>query len=230
MKSLKYSYPPHRIHALCITLVFFSSFFFSHQIGAAFSTTIAPSDKLEDTKFTNTSASQDTSNTTSSGQASIRLRTVDIKECVDYDKGRREITILCNLTLPDIDIALNNDKVIRKEPTEAGGWFLNSSITVPKNTILTINDTWLKIESYYPPAVEKEDIHPHRINVYGALDVDNAAITSWNSSTHNYERQYHDGRIPRPYIIVRENASAASITNSELAYLGYNNSRSQGLN
>jgi hypothetical protein len=105
--------------------VFFSSLFFSHQIGAAFSTTIAPSDKLEDTNFTNTntSTSQDTSNTKSSGQSSIRLRSVDLKECVDYDKGRREITIFCNLTLPDIDIALDNDKVIKKEPTEGGGIF-----------------------------------------------------------------------------------------------------------
>jgi mannuronan 5-epimerase len=97
-------------------------------------------------------------------------------------------------------------------------------------TTLTINDTWLKIESYYLAAVDKEDIHPHNIEVYGALDVDNATITSWNSSRHYHERQYHDGRIPRPYIIVRENAGASSITNSELAYLGYNNSRSQDLN
>jgi mannuronan 5-epimerase len=166
----------------------------------------------------------------SPGGASTRLRLVDIAECVDYDKGRRAITISCNLNVSDISLALNNTQVIKKEPTEEAGWFLNSSIVVKPDATLTLNDTWLKIESYYPPAVDKEDIHPHRIEVYGALEVDNAKITSWNSTTNNYERQYHDGRIPRPYIIVRENASASSITDSELAYLGYNNSRAQGLN
>lgn len=68
------------------------------------------------------------------------------------------------------------------------------------------------------------------IYVSGSLKIDSVGISSWNPNTNNYtssldsHRNGEDVQIgtPRPYIIVNDDATGTTdITNSEIAYLGY---------
>ena len=78
---------------------------------------------------------------------------------------------------------------------------------------------------------KKTDAYP--IQVFGSLKVDSVKITSWNPKTNDYaltpdsERHGTKGTkihvgTPRPYIRVQKGATGTTdITNSEIAYLGY---------
>jgi poly(beta-D-mannuronate) C5 epimerase len=102
---------------------------------------------------------------------------------------------------------------------------LNAGIEVAPNAILYINSTdtsWLKI------AADEETAH--LIHILGSLKIDSVKITSWNPNTNDYattedsDRNGEDTTIgtPRPYIVVEEEATGTTdITNSEIAYLGY---------
>jgi parallel beta-helix repeat protein len=104
-------------------------------------------------------------------------------------------------------------------------WQLNAGITVAQNATLYINSTdtsWLKI------LADGEITHP--ILVSGSLKIDSAKVTSWNPNTNNYTTSQDSDRngqsvnigTPRPYIVVEDDATGTTdITNSELAYLGY---------
>ncbi|MGH9985938.1 MAG: NosD domain-containing protein, partial [Nitrososphaeraceae archaeon] len=106
------------------------------------------------------------------------------------------------------------------------GWVLDAGITIAENATLHINSTdtsWLKIvadggETAYP------------VTVYGSLKIDSVKVTSWNPNSNNYttsedsDRNGEDVSIgtPRPYIVVAEDSTGTTdITNSEIAYLGY---------
>ena len=104
-------------------------------------------------------------------------------------------------------------------------WELNAGIAVSQNTTLYINSTdtaWLKIKA------DGENAHP--IIVSGSLKIDSAKVTSWNPITNNYTTSQDSDRngeevsigTPRPYIVVEDDATGTTdITNSEIAYLGY---------
>jgi parallel beta-helix repeat protein len=69
------------------------------------------------------------------------------------------------------------------------------------------------------------------IHVYGSLIIDFIRLTSWNPDTNNYAQSYGSretsGKIthpgaPRPYIRIESGSTGTTnITNSEIAYLGY---------
>ena len=75
--------------------------------------------------------------------------------------------------------------------------------------------------------------------VLGTLKIDSVKITSWNRSTNNYaknpgNRDLSENRVekgsPRPFISVESDAvGTTDITNSELAYLGYEGGANGGL-
>src|SRR5918999_880206 len=94
---------------------------------------------------------------------------------------------------------------------------LNAGIIVADKATLYINSTdttWLKINADGDAA--------NGIDVYGNLRIDSVKITSWNPETNDYAKADVDGTIPRPYIMVEGEATGTTdITNSELAYLGY---------
>lgn len=136
------------------------------------------------------------------------------------------ITISCKTTnLTQIDNQLKDSDVIHKDAYIDKGWILNAGITVTENAILYINSSdtsWLKITS------DGETAYP--IYVSGGLKIDSVRISSWNPKTNNYtssldsHRNGEDVHIgtPRPYIIVNNDATGTTdITNSELAFLGY---------
>ncbi|MGI0044155.1 MAG: right-handed parallel beta-helix repeat-containing protein, partial [Nitrososphaeraceae archaeon] len=75
---------------------------------------------------------------------------------------------------------------------------------------------------------DEETAYP--ITVFGSLKIDSVKVTSWNPNTNNYTTSQDSHRngedvsigTPRPYIVVAEDTTGTTdITNSEIAYLGY---------
>src|SRR5918994_1639884 len=146
--------------------------------------------------------------------------------CVVFDSEERIIAINCKTAnLSEIYNQLNDTDIIRSDETEDKGWILNAGITVAKNATFYVNSTdtsWLKI------LADGETAYP--ITVSGSLKIDSVKVISWNSNTNNYttsqdsDRNGEDVSIgnPRPYIVVAEDATGTTdISNSEIAYLGY---------
>jgi parallel beta-helix repeat protein len=140
--------------------------------------------------------------------------------CITYDSTTKVITVTCNsASLTDIDNQLNDNTILDKEEQQSnnGVWLLNAGIVVADKATLYINSTdttWLKINADGDAA--------NGIEVYGNLRIDSVKITSWNPKTNDYAKTDVDGTIPRPYIMVEGEATGTTdITNSELAYLGY---------
>jgi mannuronan 5-epimerase len=162
-----------------------------------------------------------------------------LASCISYDPEDNVITITCqsaNLSdihsiLADQNVLLNEndvdlDVISRDINGDSGNvWQLNAGITVAENATLYINSTdtsWLKI------IADGESAHP--ITVSGNLKIDSVKVTSWNPNTNNYTTSQDSGRngqdvsigTPRPYIVVEDDATGTTdITNSEIAYLGY---------
>jgi len=115
--------------------------------------------------------------------------------------------------------------VLRRDETVDKGWILNAGIQISPDATLYINSTdtsWLKI------LADGETDYP--IFVSGSLKIDSVKVTSWNPNTNNYTSSQDSHRngedvttgTPRPYIVVQEEATGPTdITNSEIAYLGY---------
>jgi poly(beta-D-mannuronate) C5 epimerase len=146
--------------------------------------------------------------------------------CVTFDSEERNITITCKTTnLTEIANQLKDPSVLVRDKTVDKGWILNAGLTVAQNAVLYINSTdtsWLKIigdgNTAYP------------ILISGSLKIDSTKVTSWNPTTNNYtlspdsQRDGTDVQIgtPRPYITINADATGTTdISNSEIAYLGY---------
>jgi mannuronan 5-epimerase len=157
--------------------------------------------------------------------------------CIRYDATENIITISCDsASLNDIYNQLKDANVIHKEENNATGgdhhegvWLLNAGIVVAEGAVFYINSTdttWLKIIP--------DEATGNGIEVYGSLKIDSVKITSWNPQTNDYvkfkvkkippdvgEAAPYD-KIPRPFIRVEHGATGTTdITNSEIAYLGY---------
>jgi len=135
------------------------------------------------------------------------------------------IIISCgSIHVTDIADRINEQNVIKK--VSNGNWLLNAGIIIERGAklILDPQDTkWLKIVADGKVA--------HGIHVYGSLIIDAIRLTSWNPSTNNYAQSYGSretsGKIthpgtPRPFIRIESGSTGTTnITNSEIAYLGY---------
>jgi mannuronan 5-epimerase len=163
----------------------------------------------------------------SSSSSSFAQVTESTSSCITYDSSEKIITITCkSANLTDIDNQLKDPGILHKETTD-GTWLLNAGIEVAPNAILYINSTdtsWLKV------LAAADGQTAHLIHISGSLKIDSVKVTSWNPNTNDYattEDSYRDGKdvtvgAPRPYIIVEEEATGTTdITNSEIAYLGY---------
>ncbi len=158
--------------------------------------------------------------------------------CANYDQQKNVIRVTCNLTSSELPDTIADDNVLRKETSE-GIWFLNSSVVVSKDAVLTINNKdvkWIKINSegrsstQAPgPAQEASRPVPYFIQIFGRLDLQGVKITSWNPLTKSYTNQNSDGTVPRPYITIGDGAGPSHLQDSEIAYLGYKASHKQGL-
>jgi mannuronan 5-epimerase len=166
--------------------------------------------------------------------AAIKTTTISSSSspCITYDSSKNLIKITCSsANLTDIYNQLHNESILRKQqqsssPVAAAAapdtreWLLNANITIAKGATLYINSTdtsWLKIIS------DGTSNTAYAIEVYGSLKIDSVKVTSWNPTTNNYIRDDNNtGKIPRPFIRVEKDATGTTdITNSEIAYLGY---------
>jgi len=145
--------------------------------------------------------------------------------CITYDPADNTIRISCgHADLTRISNQLKDPDVLHKETTN-GVWLLNAGIVIEQGATLYINSTdtsWLKINA------DGETAYP--ILVSGSLTIDSVKVTSWNPNTNDYalsddsDRNGADTQIgtPRPYIRIEAEATGTTdITNSELAYFGY---------
>ncbi len=159
-----------------------------------------------------------------------QLQGTDSSSCITYDSTENAIRISCKHTgMIDIDNQLQNPDLLHKETTD-GVWLLNAGIIIEQGATLYVNSTdtsWLKITPY-------EGNIANGIQVFGTLRIDSVKITSWNPEANDYVKFEVEKLIPeegeeapydkvsRPYIRVETDATGTTdITNSELAYLGY---------
>jgi mannuronan 5-epimerase len=144
-------------------------------------------------------------------------------QCANYDSNTNIIFVTCNANLSEIYHFVNNRTVLEKE--SHGVWILNASIKVNSLAKITLNHTdtsWLKI-------INKNDREPNFISVSGSAEITDVKITSWDPISNDTIRQNVNGSIPRPYIIVNNAVGTVNISNSEVAFLGYNSYPSNGL-
>ena len=120
-------------------------------------------------------------------------------------------------------------------------WFLSANLVIAKGATFHIDSTdtkWLKISSKVTRVPGIAKIAPaYIIDVHGSLKIDSVKITSWDPTT-NYYAITNGSRTgsgvfifgaPRPTIIVENNATGTTdITNSEIAYLGYEQGKHKG--
>jgi poly(beta-D-mannuronate) C5 epimerase len=151
--------------------------------------------------------------------------------CITYDPSDVVITLSCKTAnLRDINRQLNDPNILHQESLD-GIWQLNAGIFVDKDATLYINSSdlsWLKILT--KQGVEKYN-KTNYIEVHGSLKIDSVKISSWDRSENDYSRNpgsrdlsenYVKIGTPRPYLSVESDATGTTdITNSELAYLGY---------
>jgi mannuronan 5-epimerase len=173
--------------------------------------------------------------------------TASHNNCINYNPSKRTITISCNspARLTDIDNKLHDSNILAKQSPN-GEWFLNANLVIAKGATFQIDSTdtkWLKISSKATRSSTDDgssgsSIRPaYWIDVHGSLKIDSVKITSWDPTTNYYavtngSRTGSDVFIygaPRPCIVVENNATGTTdITNSEIAYLGYEQGKHKG--
>ena len=163
--------------------------------------------------------------------------------CISYDSdeesGKNTITVSCShpLTLTDIYNSIQNQEILGIEDNSSNNtWILDATIVVEKGSTLVINSSdtaWLKILAGDKNGDGDRD-SVNSIRVFGNLIIDSVKITSWDPENNDFikfevdilpSREFeHTGidAIPRPYIKIEdETTGTTNITNSEIAYLGY---------
>ena len=164
--------------------------------------------------------------------------------CINYNPSKRTITVSCSspASLTDVDNKLHDSSILA-EQSPNGLWFLNANLVIAKGATFHIDSTdtkWLKISSKVTRSNSDDgsSIRPaYWIDVQGSLKIDSVKITSWDPTTNYYaitngSRTGSDVFIfgaPRPSIVVENNATGTTdITNSEIAYLGYEQGKHKG--
>jgi mannuronan 5-epimerase len=161
--------------------------------------------------------------------------------CINYNPSTVTITVSCtSARLTDINNKLHDASILVKQSPSSGVWLLSANLVIAKGATFHIDPTdtkWLKISS----KVTSNNIAPaYLIDVHGSLKIDSVKITSWDPAT-NYYAITNGSRwgplgagvfifgSPRPSILVENNATGTTdITNSEIAYLGYEEGKHKG--
>ncbi len=138
--------------------------------------------------------------------------------CVLHDSSTKTMRLRCgSATLADIAEVVADDTLLHEAPSKV--WLLDADLVIENSASLSItsNETsWLKIET------------PHGLVSYGNVLIDSVKVTSWDSKIQNYAQT--DGPKPRSYITAWDGGTGKmDINNSEIAYLGYQSVRNQGL-
>jgi mannuronan 5-epimerase len=173
--------------------------------------------------------------------------------CITYKVTTRVITVTCgSASLTDVYNQFHDNNILTKQSTTSNGtvWLLSVSLVISKGSTFHIDSTdtkWLKISSTNGSSGSLPPL-PNSIDVHGSVKIDSVKITSWNPATNNYaitngSRQeapvgskgvtangyiIHFG-APRAFIKIENDATGITdITNSEIAYLGYESGSTSG--
>ena len=151
--------------------------------------------------------------------------------CVDFIPLNTTIRLTCgSATLSDLYL------ITKEYKNEIGGfegwvekesnkiWLLKSNLVIGSSASFAINSSdtrWLKIYS--------DGKQAHSIKTYGNTIIDSVKITSWDPGENNYFHTIkNDSSDRRAYISVMGGSpGTTNITNSELAFLGYNSSHEE---
>jgi parallel beta-helix repeat protein len=187
---------------------------------------------------------EDANNTGSSSSSSLSTaasHTSPDSSCISYNPTARTITVSCaSARLSDVFNQLHDNSILTKQ-SSPGTWFLNANLVIAKGATFHIDSTdtkWLKISSKVTRSTDVAKLAPaYWIDVHGSLKIDSVKITSWDPTT-NYYAITNGSRTgsgvfifgaPRPSIVVENNATGTTdITNSEIAYLGYEEGKHKG--
>jgi len=154
--------------------------------------------------------------------------------CITYKAIVRMISVNCgSATLTDIYNQFHDNNILSKQSPD-GVWFLNANLVIAKGATFNIDSSdtkWVKIST---GGVGIGSNTPYSIDVHGSLKIDSVKITSWDPTTNYYAitngtRNNTGGSkdvilpgAPRPFITVEKDSTGTTdITNSEIAYLGY---------
>ncbi len=157
--------------------------------------------------------------------------------CISYNPITRTITVSCTNSsrLTDVNNVLHDSSILAKE-TPDGVWLLSANLVVAKGGVLHIDSTdtkWLKINS----RVAEGSGPAYSIVIHGSLRIDSIKLTGWDQVKNTYplSNGSRTGRgayiygTPRPSMYIDYNATGTTnITNSEIAYLGYETGKHKG--
>jgi poly(beta-D-mannuronate) C5 epimerase len=170
--------------------------------------------------------------------------------CITYEPSTRVIKITCqSANLTNVYKQLHNKDILNIQPSTNDSnngkksiWLLNASLFIAKGSTFFINSTdtsWVKIISpnrvIDNSSITNSNVTttPYRIDVYGSLKINLVKITSWNPENSNYaltNGTVTNPGIARPFIKIEHSATGtADISNSEIAYLGSEGDKSDGL-
>jgi len=216
-------------------------------IGIIFSTNTAESKPLFTTEKAGISKHQTVFSSTLSPSSPIKEGNTGSSSpsCITYTPSTRTITVSCtSVSMTEIYNKLQDNNVLSKQSSPQGGssniWFLDANLIIAKGATFHIDSTntkWLKISSKVTRGAGSAKIAPaYILDVHGSLKIDSVKITSWDPTTNYYAITNgsrtgditHPG-APRPSIVVENNATGTTdITNSEIAYLGYEQGQHKG--
>ena len=216
-------------------------------IGIIFSTNTAESKPLFTTEKAGISKHQTVFSSTLSPSSPIKEGNTGSSSpsCITYTPSTRTITVSCtSVSMTEIYNKLQDNSVLSKQSSPQGGsiniWFLDANLIIAKGATFHIDSTntkWLKISSKVTRGAGSAKIAPaYILDVHGSLKIDSVKITSWDPTTNYYAITNgsrtgditHPG-APRPSIVVENNATGTTdITNSEIAYLGYEQGQHKG--
>jgi mannuronan 5-epimerase len=179
--------------------------------------------------------------TSSSSPSTAASPTSPATSCISYNPSARAITVSCtSARLSDVFNELHDDSILAKQ-SPPGTWFLDANLVIGKGATFHIDSTdtkWLKIGSKVTHSTDGANLAPaYWIDVHGSLKIDSVKITSWDPTTNYYARTNGSRTgtdvfilgAPRPSIVVENNATGTTdITNSEIAYLGYEQGKHKG--
>ena len=137
--------------------------------------------------------------------------------CIDYERTENTITVECNASFRHVVGAID-DPAILEDLGNGGEYLLKASLQVDDDATLSMaaNDIkWLKITG------------TNGIIVHGRIEIAGLKITSWDTEANSPVFQTTLGTIPRAFINLR-GSEGGFVHNSEIAYLGYQESGRRG--
>jgi poly(beta-D-mannuronate) C5 epimerase len=137
-------------------------------------------------------------------------------ECIEYEAAENTINIDCDYaSFGDVVRTINNQSVLEKLE-EDGQYILKANLRVADGATFEMtsngdddNLQYLKIAG------------ENGIIVHGKILINGVKITSWDASTNDVVQQDSSGSVSRGYIQF-DASDGSEITDSEFAYLGYN--------